>query len=364
MKRPPSSPRPSPPPSTARREASVWLARLERGLRADEGTGLRQWMQSRENRDAILETANLWHGPEVYRLLLGLTPPDLSKARREAWRRTSRRTFTTLGIISSVVLSFTLMSGQMPWQWLDEPGPNPRAAPNEYFRTAVGQTRTVTLRDGSRITLNTGTRVEVTYLPERREVFLAQGEASFDVAPDTGRPFYVFAARRQFEAIGTKFNVRAISPENAELTVTEGEVKVLDAPPKIPTSPARRRDAITYGEATVGVSETALVEPGFQFITHIDRTEVEQRLAWQRGILVFEDRALEDVLSEMERYTHVRFVLRDPALSTIRVTGIVRIGDVGALRRTLRKQFAIFSRPDTRGRVVLMPLPQVPSREL
>ena len=52
MQRPPS--RPSLPASTARREASIWLARLERGLRDDEGTGLRQWMQSHENREAIL----------------------------------------------------------------------------------------------------------------------------------------------------------------------------------------------------------------------------------------------------------------------------------------------------------------------
>src|SRR5262245_50303705 len=111
-------------PSNTRREASIWLARLERGLRDDEGTGLREWMQSRENRDAILETANLWHGPELYRLLLGLSPPDLSKARREAWRKTSRRTITTVGMLSSVLLAITLMSGQMPWQWFDKPGPN------------------------------------------------------------------------------------------------------------------------------------------------------------------------------------------------------------------------------------------------
>jgi len=352
------------PPSAARREASVWLARLERGLRDSEGTQLRQWMQSRENREAILEIANLWHGPEVYRLLLSLTPADLSKARREMVRRVSRRTLTVVGLASSFVLCMTFLSGRMPWQWFDEPGPNPRAAPNEYFRTAVGQTRTVTLRDGSRITLNTGTRVEVTYLPERREVFLAQGEAAFEVAPDPNRPFYVFAARRQLQAIGTKFNVRAISPVNAELTVTEGEVKVLDAPPKLPQSPARRRDPITYGEATVRVSETALVEPGFQLITHIDQKEIEQRLAWQKGVLIFKNRALEDVLAEMERYTHIRFFIRDPALAAVRVSGTFRTGDVGALRRALRRHFAIFSRTDTRGRVVLMPLPPSPPRAL
>lgn len=355
--------RPSPPlrQSIARREASAWLARLERGLRDDEGNGLRHWMQSRDNRDAILEIASLWHGPEMYRLLLGLTPPDLSRARREALRRTSRRTITTLGLILSVVLCVTLLSGQMPWQWFGDGTRKPKVAPNESFRTVVGETRTVTLRDGSQITLNTGTRIEVTYLPERREIYLAQGEATFDVAPDAGRPFLVSAARRQFQAIGTKFNLRALSPVNAELTVTEGEVKVLDAPPKIPASPAQRRDPITYGEATVRVSQTALVEPGFQLVTHIDPDDVDARLAWQRGFLIFQDRALEDVVAEMERYTHRRFVFRTAQLRGLRISGNFRIGDVGALRRALRRHFAIFSRPDTRGRIVLMPLPQVPA---
>jgi ferric-dicitrate binding protein FerR (iron transport regulator) len=54
---------------------------------------------------------------------------------------------------------------------------------------------------------------------------------------------------------------------------------------------------------------------------------------------------------------HTRFVLRDPEMGQLRVTGTFRTGDVGALRRALRKQFSIFSRKDTRGRVVLVPLP-------
>lgn len=341
----------------------MWLARIERGLRDGEGVALREWMQSLDNREAILDIANLWHGPDVYRLVLQLTPPDLTRARCEIWRRRSRRTFMTLGVISSVILSVTLLSGQLPWQWFDDPGATPRVAPNESFRTAVGQTRTVTLRDGSRITLNTDTRVEVTYLPERREVLLAQGEAGFDVAPDSARPLYVHAARRQFEAGGTRFNLRAVSPASAELTVIEGTVRVLDAPPRIPASPARRRDPITYGEATVGALHTALVEPGFQSITHIDANEMAARLSWQQGVLVFEDRALVDVLAEVERYTHTKFFIRNPELETRRISGVFRIGDVRELRRTLRKQFAIFSRPDTRGRVVLMPMPAAPRRD-
>jgi transmembrane sensor len=177
------------------------------------------------------------------------------------------------------------------------------------------------------------------------------------VETDLARPFYVSAGRRQFQAIGTTFNLRELPNENVELTVTEGEVKVLHASPRIPESPARRREPITYGEATVGVSETALVEPGFQLVTHIEPDEVQARLAWQKGFLVFEDKALEDVLAEMERYTHTRFVVHSPELRTLRIWGKFRTGDVGALRSALRKDFGVFSRKDTRGRVVLIALP-------
>jgi hypothetical protein len=50
-------------PEKAREEAAMWLARLDRGLRADEAPPLRDWLKDRVNRNIILDMARLWHGP-------------------------------------------------------------------------------------------------------------------------------------------------------------------------------------------------------------------------------------------------------------------------------------------------------------
>jgi transmembrane sensor len=344
-------------PPELEKEVSVWLARLERGLRPEEGDRLREWLGKPANRKALLETATLWHGPDLNALLAALLPRDYSRVMKKPAPapRSLALLLRACALGFAVVLSVAVFSGQMPWS-----GHGAEGAPkkyNETFATAVGETREVVLADGSRVMLNTGTRIGVSITPNRREVLLIQGEATFDVAPDATRPFHVNAGRREFQAIGTRFNLREISDENVELTVTEGVVKVLDAPPRLPQTPARRRDPITYGEATVVAFQRAEVEPGFQYVTHIQPGEVQARLAWQQGLIVANDKALEDLIAEVERYTNTKFVLADE-LRSVRVTGSFRTGNVNNVRQTLRRHFSVRSQRDSQGRVVLTALVQ------
>jgi transmembrane sensor len=225
------------------------------------------------------------------------------------------------------------------------------------YATAIGESRVVKLADGSVITLNTNSRVTAVFSPRSREVFLAYGEASFDVAHEPARPFNVNVGKRVFQAVGTSFNVRVLNPENVELTVTEGRVKVLYVPPPGPDTPAKIREEAMHPETTVGALEMALVEPGFQTVRKIEASEVDARLAWQRGMIIFEGEPLGEVLAEVDRYTTTKFVLGDEKLRDVRVGGYFRAGDVDGLLVALRENFLIDSRRDAQGRVVLTALP-------
>jgi transmembrane sensor len=341
------------PDERRRHESTKWLARLERGLRQDDGPQFREWLEDAKNREVILDAASLWHSSDVHVLLcrlMGVSPRQTRSVR-------PKRTLTlplTIALVSTVGLLAILLTGRMPWS---HGASSPEKAPRgTVYATAVGETRQVRLPDGTDITLNTGTRVSVSFSNRVREVHLMRGEASFHVVPDGTRPFHVNAGRRQFEAAHTRFNLRTLTSENVELTVTEGQVKVMDAPPRLPDTPARRRDPITYGEAVVGAFEEALVEPGFQLVSPIEKSEVDARLAWQDGLIIVRDKALADALAEVERYTQTKFVLADAALSTLRVSGRFRTGNVNAVRLALRQNFLVASRRDTRGRIVLSPL--------
>jgi transmembrane sensor len=184
-------------------------------------------------------------------------------------------------------------------------------------------------------------------------VNLEYGEASFVVAHDAARPFTVRAGAREFQAIGTQFNLRVLNAENVELTVTEGDVKVLYAPPRLPDTPARRRENLSFGEVTLNALDTARVEPGFQSVRKLMPGEADARLAWQRGLIIFDETPLDEALAELERYTPTQFVLTDERLRKVPIRGDFRTGDVDALLLALRKNFFIRSTRDAQGRVVL-----------
>jgi transmembrane sensor len=329
-------------------ECAKWLARLERGMRNDEGRQLKEWLTDPRNREAILEAADLWHSRDVQSLLFALT--GVSPQRRHTAPRKRTILFPLVVALLSTGALVYMVTGGHHRSPVEKQAP---AIPSTPYATAIGETREMTLGDGTQITLNTNTRISVSFSQQAREVVLVRGEATFNVAPEaTPRPFNVIAGQRTFQAIGTRFNVRTLR-DNVDLIVMEGKVKILDARPTEPTTPARRRDVLTYGEQTINAFEEALVDPGFQSVSPIDASEVQVRLAWQKGLIIVEDRTLGDALAEVQRYTPVRFVLADERLGALRVSGSFRTGNVNSVRVVLRQNFFVASRRDTRGRIVL-----------
>jgi transmembrane sensor len=337
-------------PTEREQQCAKWLARLERGMRDDEGQQLKQWLADAANRDAILETAGLWHSRDVQSLLFALT--GVSPQRRRPVPRVRGVLFPLVAAIISTAGLIYMLTGGQSRQPVKNAVP---ATPTTLYATLIGETRQIKLVDGTRITLNTNTRLRVGFTERARDVELEQGEATFDVAREaSSRPFNVMAGERTFQALGTRFNLR-ILPDNVDLIVADGQVKILDARPREPKTPARRRDVLTYGEQTIHAGEEALVDPGFQSVSPIDVPEMEERLAWQKGLIVLDDKALEDALAEIERYTRTKFVLADAKLGALRVSGRFPAGNVNAVRLALRQRFLIASRRDTRGRIVLSP---------
>ena len=267
-------------------EASRWLAKLDRGLRQEEGSDLREWVKKAVNRKALVAAARLWHDPDVLAVLSQLFPISPELANPKPRPSVFKVALTCAAAVCIVAFAAVVLNGQKPWSYFDGSLIAPPAVIGAIYATARGERHEAKFADGTTITLNTGTRMAVTYSLHARDVNLLYGEASFDVAHDPQRPFNVRAGKRVFQALGTRFNVRMLTPEKVDLTVTEGAVKVLYAPPRLPETPSQLRDdTIIYGEATVGALEAALVEPGFQSVDKIDASELETRLAWQRGVL-------------------------------------------------------------------------------
>lgn len=185
--------------------------------------------------------------------------------------------------------------------------------------TSIGERRVVILDDGSRVTLNTDTRVLVDFSATQRTVSLDRGEALFEVARDVGRPFVVRAARGEVVAIGTVFSVRRTGDALA-ITLIEGEVAVRHPATDAGQSPAQRV-TIRPGER-VNVDLRRPNAPA-----RVDKPRIEQVTAWKRGEAAFDDVPLDEAVAEMNRYSRVHIVLADDSLSTRRVSGVFHTGD-------------------------------------
>jgi transmembrane sensor len=182
-----------------------------------------------------------------------------------------------------------------------------RTQPVQY-RTAFGEQRSVMLEDGTRVTLNTASKIEVELDQEHRVVRLVQGEALFEVAHDTARPFDVSAGNATVRAVGTQFNVDARAQQTT-VTVVEGRVAFLS------------------GKAPVLVAGDRLVVSAAGAATVSHGVNVGSTLAWTRHQLVFERRALGDVAAEFNRYSRERITIESASLREQEVTGVFQSND-------------------------------------
>lgn len=188
--------------------------------------------------------------------------------------------------------------------------------------TDVGERRTIALPDGSRVTLNTASRIEVVFAGRRRQVVLAAGEAFFAVQRQADQaPFDVFSHQARIRVTGTRFNVYRRS-ESTEVDLLEGGVLVGPAEHK-----AGGALKLAAGQA-VRVSATG--RPGA--ITSARAGRVED---WQRGRVSFEHTPLSAAVTEMNRYSRFPIVLDDPALETLQVDGVFEAGDTSAFAKAL-----------------------------
>jgi transmembrane sensor len=190
----------------------------------------------------------------------------------------------------------------------------------QEFKTALGEQRSVLLADGSRVTLNTASTIEVNLHNGRREVRLVQGEALFEVA-HAARPFVVRAGNALLKDVGTQFNVDMHS-NGTTVTVVEGQVAV-DSPGGKEIAGAR---ADNSGRGTVeplilGANDRVLVTPAGVGAPQRG-VNTAASVAWTQRQLMFEHRPLSEVAEEFNRYNRDRIDIDSAELKRQEVTGV------------------------------------------
>lgn len=217
------------------------------------------------------------------------------------------------------------------------------------YHTAVGERRTVVLADGSRVELNTASKLRVDYSDRRRDVRLLSGEALFHVSKDPQRPFVVHAGDAAVRAVGTAFNLRLRGRGMVELTVTEGIVAVEGGADIV-----RRNRAAGDAPRTIEAGQGALLGEGAVAKLSLDGEALQRRTAWQRDLIELRGETLERAVAEFNRYRATPMVVGDPDIASMRVGGTFATDESGKFVAALQSGFAIQAVEGTDGTLYLV----------
>jgi transmembrane sensor len=314
MSRTPNKQEMQSPSAAVRAEAAAWIARLHGPNRTPEvEAGFRRWLAERPERAAAVELmTDTWEKS----VRLRRRPIErLARLELPGFRLSFSRAAVATVAIAAVAILGTLF-------YLRPEG----------VATGVGEQRTLSLRDGTRIYLNTGTRIIEHYDEKFRRVEIEKGEAMFEVAKQPAWPFIVTAGDRQVRALGTTFIVRR-EAEQLAVTLVEGRVTVssTSAPARSPEQADSRGTLESVSGAQLPATVT--LTPGERLTLKsikppkIDRPSIEKVTAWQRGQVALDNVPLVDAITEMNRYSETHLVVDDPFVAAIKVSGIFRAGD-------------------------------------
>jgi transmembrane sensor len=311
-----------------RQQAASWFTRLsKRRVSTDDVKAFSVWRRDPDNARAYERVESVWAAtnaladdPEISALTaeaLGRAPAPM-RARAMVsgiWKPLGG---AAVAMIALAVVSLWVLNRPLT------------------YVTAVGELRTVRLEDGSRVTLDTGSRIQVRLDDARRSVTLISGQAFFDVAGNPTRPFVVSAGDTQVTAIGTRFDVRRLR-DGARVTLVEGRVTV--------------READRAGD---GWS----LDPGQQVTTATPRpvvatVDVAQETSWTTGRLIFRETPIRAAVEEVNRYSETKIELQASRIAGIPVSGVFDTGDTDGFVAALQELYSVRAerRPD--GSVIL-----------
>lgn len=191
-------------------------------------------------------------------------------------------------------------------------------------QTSKGEIRTLELPDGSVLTLNSASAVDIHFTPQVREIVLHTGEIQLLSATQSSTnpaPLQVRVREGVVRAIGTRFTVKRHGHYNVgsvDVAVQEGLVDISPTGANIQALRLKAGQAIQFDSQQLGTPETV------QTASH----------AWTRGLLIAERQSLGNFLKELQR--HRPGIIRcDPAVADLLISGVFPLNNTDYVLETI-----------------------------
>lgn len=297
------------------REASDWVVRLAEDASAEDHAAFTRWRDAdSRHAEAYDRIAGIWN--QAGRLSrspsAGAVRADPRSGRPRAFGFALAASLAAAIVVSVVLLGPRLLPGSPEQETM-------------LFAAALGEIKELDLPDGSRLILDSGSKVETDFTKSERSLTLREGRARFQVAHEA-RPFVVHAGTSEVLATGTLFDVSLIGGRTAVLLL-EGSVEVRP-----------------FGTAKESERMPARLKPG-QKLTLSTSAPPERTQAtrgdrnWPARMLEFDNTRLDEAAALANRYSRVQLKLGNERIRGLHVSGAFRAGDVAGLARSLATAF-------------------------
>lgn len=308
----------------ARAEAGEWLLSMtDRPLAPDEQTRFEAWLAAAPaHKTAFNEMSATWGDIAELQHLRPLADPSPAPP---LWRRALDAVANAIPrprpALAGMMLAAALAAAfvYLP-PFLDRP--------NAQYTTEIAELETITLSDGSVVTLGANSRIEEHFSERERRVTLVSGDAFFEVARSPDRPFFVDAGAATVRVTGTKFDVRRRSA-GVDVAVLEGEVHVGEdrhvTGERVRILRPGQRVEVIERPALLGVRAT--LQP-------ISNAGAVPAGDWRGGRLTYDGARLADVAADINRYYAPGFSVSADA-SDILVTASFKATEIEGFLATL-----------------------------
>ncbi|NKJ43477.1 FecR domain-containing protein [Novosphingobium sp. SG720] len=317
-----------------RDEAVAWLARLQSSSEDDDHSAFEAWYAAdARHADIYDDVLDNWD-----RMALAAhTPAGEARGRLSTPRQSRPTSKLALATVAALVLVIFAGMGLHQLGLFGSTRPDPAQIVSQ-----LGEIRTITLSDGSRVTLDTDSKLGIAYSTGERRLTLARGRARFDVAHEATRPFVVMAGNGMVIAHGTIFDVD-VQRQRMTVSLLRGSVEVREAASGL-TREARKGRLLAPGQRLVLEQRTP---PGAPIALPASETR------WPTGMLSFEDAPLTEVVAAANRYNSTKIMLADPDVGALRFTGAFTATDAPGLARMLAATYNLGLSRDDHGNLIL-----------
>lgn len=210
----------------------------------------------------------------------------------------------------------------------------------QEVKTERGEKARITFSDGTRVILNSASKIQFPkeFYDSEREVYL-DGEAYFEVAHNSEKPFIVNSQDARVEVLGTEFNIRGWEEDPAvEIVVNEGKVSV------------QSLDANSETEVFLTKGLKTSIERGNEPVAPYMVDPIDY-LLWTSGGIHFDNEPFYKVIRDLERQFDVHITVSVPSLIEVPFTGTFQHAELNEILSVVAVAMEVGFRTDNQGNI-------------